>query len=178
MAWSDGRNREAVAYHEEAVAICERLGLTDLVAVQAYHGRGPTEAPTAPIIASVRAVARYAWAAPCTAVGLVLGAAVVLRGGTARLRSGVLEVAAAERARAPRFPFAAITFGHVVVARSERALEESLAHELEHVRQYERWGLAFFVAYPASSLYQLLRGRHPYWRNRFEVEARKRAHRS
>ena len=38
--WSDGRNREATAYHAEAVAICERLGLSDLVAVQAYHGRG------------------------------------------------------------------------------------------------------------------------------------------
>ena len=38
--WSDGRNREAIAYHAEAVAICERLGLADLVAVQAYHGRG------------------------------------------------------------------------------------------------------------------------------------------
>ena len=40
VMWSDGRNREAIAYHEEAVAICERLGLADLVAVQAYHGRG------------------------------------------------------------------------------------------------------------------------------------------
>lgn len=38
--WSDGRNRDATAHHAEAVAICERLGLTDLVAVQAYHGRG------------------------------------------------------------------------------------------------------------------------------------------
>ena len=40
VSWSDGRNREAIAYHQEAVGICERLGLTDLVAVQAYHGRG------------------------------------------------------------------------------------------------------------------------------------------
>jgi tetratricopeptide (TPR) repeat protein len=40
VAWSDGRNREAIEFHEQAVAICERLGLTDLVAVQAYHGRG------------------------------------------------------------------------------------------------------------------------------------------
>jgi tetratricopeptide (TPR) repeat protein len=38
--WSDSRNREAIAHHQEAVDICERLGLTDLVAVQAYHGRG------------------------------------------------------------------------------------------------------------------------------------------
>jgi len=40
VMWSDGRNREAISYHAEAVAICERLGLADLVAVQAYHGRG------------------------------------------------------------------------------------------------------------------------------------------
>ena len=40
VAWSDGRNGEAIAFHAEAVAICERLGLSDLVAVQAYHGRG------------------------------------------------------------------------------------------------------------------------------------------
>ena len=40
VMWSDGRNREAAAFHDEAVAICERLALADLVAVQAYHGRG------------------------------------------------------------------------------------------------------------------------------------------
>jgi predicted ATPase/DNA-binding XRE family transcriptional regulator len=40
VMWSEGRNREAIAYHQEAVEICERLGLADLVAVQAYHGRG------------------------------------------------------------------------------------------------------------------------------------------
>ncbi|TAK81690.1 MAG: tetratricopeptide repeat protein [Betaproteobacteria bacterium] len=40
VAWSNSRNREAIAFHREAVEICERLGLTDLIAVQAYHGRG------------------------------------------------------------------------------------------------------------------------------------------
>ena len=40
VAWSNGRNREAIGFHAEAVGICERLGLADLVAVQAYHGRG------------------------------------------------------------------------------------------------------------------------------------------
>jgi tetratricopeptide (TPR) repeat protein/transcriptional regulator with XRE-family HTH domain len=40
VAWSDGRNAKAIEYHREAVDICERLGLIDLVAVQAYHGRG------------------------------------------------------------------------------------------------------------------------------------------
>ena len=40
VAWSDCRNREAIGFHQEAVEICERLRLADLVAVQAYHGRG------------------------------------------------------------------------------------------------------------------------------------------
>jgi len=40
VAWSNGRNELAIAYHQEAVDICESLHLTDLVAVQAFHGRG------------------------------------------------------------------------------------------------------------------------------------------
>ena len=40
VAWSNGRNDLAIGYHQEAVDICERLGLGDLVAVQAFHGRG------------------------------------------------------------------------------------------------------------------------------------------
>jgi transcriptional regulator with XRE-family HTH domain/tetratricopeptide (TPR) repeat protein len=40
VAWSDGSNGEAIQCHAEAVAICDRLGLVDLVAVQAWHGRG------------------------------------------------------------------------------------------------------------------------------------------
>lgn len=40
VAWSNGRSELAVTYHQQAVAICERLSLTDLVAVQAFHGWG------------------------------------------------------------------------------------------------------------------------------------------
>ena len=40
VAWSNGCNRDAIACHEQAVQICQGLGLTDLVAVQAWHGRG------------------------------------------------------------------------------------------------------------------------------------------
>lgn len=40
VAWSNGRNDLAIAHHQQAVDICERLRLTDLVAVQAFHGRG------------------------------------------------------------------------------------------------------------------------------------------
>lgn len=40
VAWSSGQNDQAIGFHQEAVEICERRGFTDLVAVQAYHGRG------------------------------------------------------------------------------------------------------------------------------------------
>jgi DNA-binding SARP family transcriptional activator len=40
VAWSDGDNVRAIAFHDEAVALSQDLRLTDLVAVQALHGRG------------------------------------------------------------------------------------------------------------------------------------------
>jgi len=40
VAWSTGLNDRAIRFHQDAVEICERTGLSDLVAVQAYHGRG------------------------------------------------------------------------------------------------------------------------------------------
>jgi hypothetical protein len=40
------------------------------------------------------------------------------------------------------------------------------------VRQYERWGAFFLLAYPAASLWQLLRGRRAHRDNPFEIEAR------
>ena len=40
VASSNGRNHAAISCHEQAVQIATRLQLTDLVAVQAWHGRG------------------------------------------------------------------------------------------------------------------------------------------
>ena len=40
VAWSTGQNDQAIGFHRQAVEICERSGFSDLVAVQAYHGRG------------------------------------------------------------------------------------------------------------------------------------------
>jgi tetratricopeptide (TPR) repeat protein/transcriptional regulator with XRE-family HTH domain len=40
VAWSTGQNDQAIEFHQQAVEICERTGFADLVAVQAYHGRG------------------------------------------------------------------------------------------------------------------------------------------
>ncbi len=119
---------------------------------------------------------RYIWAAPATLVGLVIAAISCLLGATARVREGVIEVAGGHLAtfarRAPRsIQFLAITFGHVVLGLSHSVLAQERAHEHIHVRQYERWGFFFFPLYLASSAAQLLKGRHPYWHNRFERQA-------
>lgn len=119
---------------------------------------------------------RYLWAGPATLVGLVLAAVARALGARAVVRDGALEVGGGRLVkllhRLPRtFHFGAITFGHVIVGVDQAALDRSRAHEHVHVRQYERWGIAFFPAYLGSSLQQLLRGRNPYADNRFEKEA-------
>ena len=70
----------------------------------------------------------------------------------------------------------AVTIGHVVMGLSPAALEHARPHERVHVRQYERWGPLFIPAYFLNSLWQMLRGRHWYRDNAFEVEAYSEAH--
>lgn len=123
-------------------------------------------------------LAKLTWAAPCSLVGLLAAAIALPFGARGRVMSGVLEIALtrSETTRAAvlrRLPFRAITLGHVVIGAGDEDLDHSRAHELVHVRQYERWGLAFFIAYAASSAWQLMRGRRAYWDNHFEVEARR-----
>jgi hypothetical protein len=72
-----------------------------------------------------------------------------------------------------RMPVYAQTLGRFVLAR-EPLPDATIAHELEHVRQWERLGPLFLPAYFASSGLALLGGRHPYLANRFEEAARKR----
>jgi len=58
VAWSTGRNEQAIRFHQEAVEICERTALTDLVAVQAYHGRGEAHFANAEPAAAIRCYMR------------------------------------------------------------------------------------------------------------------------
>ena len=120
-------------------------------------------------------IARYLWAAPCSAVGLVLAfPGLLLGGGSASLVNGVIEVSLAgflRRIGHSRLPFRAVTFGHVIIGTSRSSLRRLRPHESVHVRQYEVWGASFFIAYPLSSLLQILRGRNPYWHNWFEMQA-------
>ena len=65
----------------------------------------------------------------------------------------------------------AITIGHRIFA--WRPLRDAeLAHELAHVRQWERHGWLFPFTYLAESLRVRRAGRRWYHDNRFEMEAR------
>ena len=128
------------------------------------------------VVPQCKVVARYAWAAPCTVLGLWFAAFALLVGGRVRWVCGVLEVSwRRDEDVAPRWErllsFRAITFGHVVIGASPAQVAALRDHERVHVRQYERWGVMLFLAYPISSLVQLVSGRRPYWDNCFEVEA-------
>lgn len=119
---------------------------------------------------------RYAWAAPATVVGLAAAALALCTGARARKVDGVLEIDGGRignwmRPAAGRLPFAAITFGHVVLGRDRDTLACLRAHEHAHVRQYERWGVLFFPLYLGSSVWQWARGGDAYRDNRFEKEA-------
>lgn len=122
-------------------------------------------------------IARFLWASPCSAIGLVFAAIILLLGGRASRSSNALaftfrEGHAPGRMLVRWLPFRAITLGHVIIAVTRQELDRLRTHELIHVRQYERWGVFFFIAYAASSAWQLLRGRNAYWDNHFEIEAR------
>jgi len=58
VAWSTGQNEQAIGFHQQAVEICERTGFIDLVAVQAYHGRGEAHFANAEAAAAIACYTR------------------------------------------------------------------------------------------------------------------------
>lgn len=58
VAWSTGMNGQAIRFHQQAVEICERAGFGDLVAVQAYHGRGEAHFANAEPAAAIECYTR------------------------------------------------------------------------------------------------------------------------
>ena len=128
------------------------------------------------VVPRISSVIRYAWAAPTTALGLV----VVLSG---LWHAQVCVVEGIVEAHGPALAWllshftlmpggaAALTLGHVVIARDSWSLESTRAHERVHVRQCEVWGPLFVPAYLAASLSATLHGRNLYFDNRFEIEA-------
>ena len=65
----------------------------------------------------------------------------------------------------------ALTLGHTILGQSDAALDISYAHEMVHVRQYERWGPFMGPAYLICTLILWLMGYRPYRDNPFEREA-------
>jgi hypothetical protein len=129
------------------------------------------------LLFSVLRILKYLWAAPNTMVGLLLVPAAWLRGGRVRITSGVIEghgpvIAWLLRHLIPlRNGAAAVTVGHVVLAKDGRTMDGCRRHERVHVRQFERWGPFFLPAYITASIIALCRGRHLYYDNVFEKEA-------
>lgn len=117
------------------------------------------------------------WAAPTSAVGLLLGGCCKPWGASFRRHSGVIEIQGAgvawmlEHLTVLEGGALAITFGEVVLARSSAAHDLTRSHERIHVRQCRRWGPFFIPAYLAASVMALLRGRPAYRGNAFEIEA-------
>jgi hypothetical protein len=119
------------------------------------------------------------WALPWTLLGMVLGLVALASGGGGQRVGRVLEFHGGLLNRLlRRVPIAggaaAMTLGHVVIARTQADLDHSRRHELVHVRQYERWGPLFVPAYLAASAWQWLHGRNAYLDNPFEEEAYRR----
>ena len=76
--------------------------------------------------------------------------------------------------RAQAIPVQAQTLGRYVLSRNSLT-PDTLAHEVEHVRQWERFGPLYLPLYFGSSALVALRGKRAYWDNGFEVAARERA---
>jgi hypothetical protein len=116
----------------------------------------------------------YLWAAPTTLVGLVAGVLTLCTGGRLQYRQGALEFYGGFASwLARKGSFAAMTLGHVIVGRDSWSLEFCREHEQAHVRQVERWGIAFIPAYLIASLLAWGRGGHYYRDNWFERDARR-----
>ena len=114
---------------------------------------------------------KLAWAAPGSLIGLILSPLFRRR----YVRRGILVCEGADWLRSLGWAYRAITFGHVVL--SVDALDEpTFRHELEHVRQFERWGPFFIPLYALASAWAAARGGHHYRDNRFELEANRPAH--
>ncbi len=118
----------------------------------------------------------YTWAAPTTCVGLTAGVLTLASGGRVQRRLGALEFHGgfASWFLSRRVVGAsAMTLGHVILGRDELCLDLCRDHEQVHVRQVERWGPVFLPAYVAASVWAWIQGRHYYFDNWFELDARR-----
>ena len=104
------------------------------------------------------------WASPYTLIGLFFGVIGLTTGGGARIRGHVVEFYGGGvkwlLQHCPDGQFMlAITLGHAVLGQTDASLDIPRAHELVHVRQYERWGPFMGPAYLICALVLWLYGR-------------------
>jgi hypothetical protein len=124
---------------------------------------------------------RDLWRAlPGDLMGLLIMRGCGIPAPTREVRSGDVTAILVEDPRVDRWfrthlmPVRAQTVGRYVFAR-DTIPAEIIAHECEHIRQWERFGPLFLTSYMGLSALALMRGRRPYWDNEFEVAARRRA---
>jgi hypothetical protein len=118
------------------------------------------------------------WAAPLTLFGLLVAALLyALSGfrGQWRVKSPAISLItplSTQLFSHPKLNLSALCIGQLIIARDEGNLQSSWAHECVHIRQAQRYGPLFPFLYCGHSLWCALTGRHAYWNNVFEVEAR------
>ena len=119
-------------------------------------------------------VCRWLWAGPWTLLGLMIGLVSCLSGGRGQRSDHTLEFhggLAKWLLEQTPVDAIAITVGHVILGRTEAALDIARTHERVHVRQYECWGPLFVPAYFLMSGVMWCRGKDAYRDNPFEVAA-------
>lgn len=110
---------------------------------------------------------------PWTIVGHIVGIIFLLLGGDVQIgEEGTTEY------RIPKWmmkwagKWRGWTCGYVIIFRDFEDSTRWREHELQHVRQFEKWGIVFPYVYWAAGLWQMCKGKSFYWDNPFEVEAR------
>ena len=129
-------------------------------------------------------VLRVLWVLPVSVFALPLLPLALWRAQW-RVIGGVLEISSPAlswflqgpwfRAMSGGSGFSAATIGHVIVARDSECMDGCRVHEHVHVRQCERWGALFPLAYVVAGLHAAWRAKSwpaYYWDNPFEQEAR------
>jgi hypothetical protein len=110
----------------------------------------------------------FAWTLPNTLLGLAAGVLTFQR---PRVACGALVFDREARGLTwamSRLDRTAMTLGVVIVSAAPLT-DELMAHEQAHIRQYCAWGPLFIPAYLALTI------PYGYWRNPFEVSARRAA---
>ncbi len=123
---------------------------------------------------------RDLWRAlPGDLLGMVVMRGCGIPAPTREARSGDMTAVLIEDPRVERWfrahmiPVRAQTLGRYVFAPGPIP-PEILAHEFEHIRQWERYGPFYLTFYFGASAVALMRGRRAYWDNGFELAARSR----